>query len=80
MTNPFEKIGKGFFKTFEDELWFGKYKGWKIEDVFEKDPSYLEWCLDNIDTFHMSSEEEEKIREESQDENEWDDYHSCKNS
>lgn len=52
--------------TFETILKFGKYKGLSIERVFMDDPSYIEWCIDNVDGFDMESEEDEiKIRKAS---------------
>jgi len=30
-------------------LGFGKYKGRNIEDVYNEDPSYLQWVYDNMD-------------------------------
>jgi hypothetical protein len=27
---------------------FGKYEGQKVRDVIEKDPKYVQWCLDNL--------------------------------
>jgi len=28
---------------------FGKYKGWKVDDVFAEDQEYCDWFLNNID-------------------------------
>lgn len=35
-------------------LAFGKHKGKKIQDIISTDPSYLAWCLNNIDHFHLA--------------------------
>ena len=55
-------------RTFDDVFWFGKYKGKTIEEVFEKDALYLAWCLDNIDSFRMSEEDEERIDDKADEE------------
>jgi hypothetical protein len=35
-------------------LAFGKNKGKTIEEIISSEPSYLAWCLINIDHFHLS--------------------------
>ena len=37
--------------TRETKLWFGKYEGERIADVIDSDPSYLKWCLENLEQF-----------------------------
>lgn len=65
MKDPFELIGAADNrKKFSDVLRFGKYKTWTIQEVFEEDPKYLKWCLDNVEGFIMSKKDEKKIREE----------------
>ena len=72
MNDPFEKIGEAGLKTFDDVLQFGKYKGSTIGEIADEDPKYLEGCLDNVDDFAMSDEDEETIRQDATDENdEW---------
>ena len=36
---------------------FGKYKGQKLIDVYKHNPSYIDWCKDNVQSFHISSED-----------------------
>ena len=31
------------------EFRFGKHKGKTIDEVYQEDAGYLEWCLDNFD-------------------------------
>lgn len=40
----------------DDVLNFGKHRGRTIEHVCRTDPTYLEWCLDNINDFFLSDE------------------------
>jgi hypothetical protein len=35
-------------------LAFGKHKGKTIQEIISYDPSYLAWCLINLDHFHLS--------------------------
>lgn len=37
-------------------LSFGKYKFETVGDVIDKDPDYIEWCLDSVDCFYLSDE------------------------
>ena len=46
-----------------NRLKFGKYKGEYVQDVIEKDPDYLLWCLDNIDWFKLTKETEAQLDE-----------------
>lgn len=34
---------------------FGKYKDETVEEVLEKDPTYLRWCLENIPRFTVDN-------------------------
>ena len=47
--------------TPEDILRFGKYKRLTIRKVLDYDPSYIKWCLNNIDTFEMSDKDREEV-------------------
>lgn len=35
---------------------FGKHKGKTVEEVCDDDPSYVEWCIDNVDDFELDNE------------------------
>ncbi len=35
---------------------FGIHKGETVAEVIEDDPSYIEWCLDDVDGFELDSE------------------------
>lgn len=37
----------------DTKLRFGKYKGYTVEDVLEKDPEYLLWLLENVEHFEV---------------------------
>ena len=39
-----------------DELKFGKYSGLSVREVIEDDPEYIEWCLDEVDSFKLNDE------------------------
>ena len=40
--------------TMLDKMTFGRYKGKKVQEVFNKDPKYLLWCVKNVDWFHLT--------------------------
>ncbi len=42
------------FYDIDTEFTFGKYEGKTIKEVFEKDPKYIDFCLNNIDEFYVS--------------------------
>lgn len=42
-------------------LGFGKYKGQPVEDVLADDPSYLLWCLENVESFSVDQALEDEI-------------------
>lgn len=44
-------------------LQFGKYKGEQVQDIIEKDPDYIRWCLDNIDWFGLTKEAKAVLHE-----------------
>lgn len=37
----------------KSKLTFGKYRGYRIEDVLEVDPSYLVWAVNNVHWFRL---------------------------
>ena len=47
--------------TLETILPFGKLKGFTVEEILEKMPSYLEWCLNEF-IIEADDELEEEIR------------------
>ena len=49
----------------DDEFTFGKHKGETLEEVIDSAPSYVFWCLENIDTFRITEEAREYLGEES---------------
>ena len=57
--------------NFDTVLNFGKYKGDTIREVYERDASYLQWCLENIERFKLSDKETVLIEEKAEME-EWD--------
>lgn len=42
-------------KHFNNTMPFGKYKGKLIGDIIQEDPSYLQWCCDNL-SFELDEE------------------------
>ena len=57
--------------NFGTVLNFGKYKGETVEEVYQKDASYLQWCLENIERFNLSDKEVDLIEAKAEME-EWD--------
>lgn len=49
------KTAKGAY-TINSQFYFGKYKGLNVADVFEKDPKYIEWVINNLDAFYLTKE------------------------
>ena len=41
------------FKSLATRFDFGKHLGETLSDVLEKDPSYVNWCANNIPKFKM---------------------------
>lgn len=44
---------KGIYNK-NSKLDFGMYKGYDLGIVYVFDPSYIDWCINNIDKFHIS--------------------------
>jgi len=44
-------------------LWFGMYKGYTIQKIWEVDAQYLRWLLQNTNTLHLRKFEEDRIYE-----------------
>lgn len=42
--------------TFQSKLDFGQCEGELLKDVFDKSPSYIEWCFQKIDWFCLIDE------------------------
>jgi hypothetical protein len=47
--------------NWESKFDFGKYNQKSIKEVFEKNPSYIDWCFQKVDWFCVSDEIFEKI-------------------
>lgn len=47
---PITEVAKKEFDPLDldDKMPFGKYKGYTLSEVIEVDPSYLEWCCNNL--------------------------------
>lgn len=50
------------FDSIDDEFLFGKYKGMRLCDVLEDDPSYVHWCMGKIDNLSFSGKTIEEIK------------------
>jgi len=59
--------------NFDTVLNFGKYKGDTIKEVYYRDSSYLQWCLENIERFKLSDKETKLIEEKAESE-QWDKF------
>jgi len=46
---------------WNDEIPFGKYEGYTIREVFEKDVTYLRWFVENVDDCRLSVDVQEEI-------------------
>ena len=42
---------------------FGKYKGSTLEEIYIEDPSYLEWCVDELRPCEAKDKIEETLPE-----------------
>jgi hypothetical protein len=42
------------FYNKNSKLDFGMYKGYELGIVYVFDPSYIDWCINNIEKFHVS--------------------------
>lgn len=47
---------KGKQYTMSDRLTFGKYRGFTIQEVIQKDADYIEWCKNTIGGFRIIDE------------------------
>ena len=47
--------------TLENKLNFGKHKGKTIDEILHEDPTYIRWCLENIDWFKLSKKDEKTV-------------------
>ncbi len=43
-------------KTIKSIFYFGKYKGEDLNSIFDRDPGYIEWSINNINGFYLSIE------------------------
>lgn len=50
---------KGHYNK-DSKLDFGMYKGYELGIVYVFDPSYVDWCINNIDRFYISDLDELK--------------------
>jgi hypothetical protein len=51
------------FYTLESIFNFGKHKGQTLQDVFNLQPSYINWCSINVDNFVISTEVMEELKD-----------------
>lgn len=50
------------FYDVESEFTFGKYEGKTLQEVFEKDPKYIDFCFNNYDEFYVSPDVMKELR------------------
>lgn len=50
------------FYTLDTEFTFGKFQGNTVRQVIDIQPSYLDWCVLNLDHFYISDEVIEEIK------------------
>jgi len=50
------------FYELETEFSFGKYEGKSLQEILEIQPSYIQWCIDNLDHFYISDQVIQKIK------------------
>jgi len=50
------------FYDVESEFSFGKYEGKTLQEVFEKDPKYIDFCFNNYDEFYVSPDVMKELR------------------
>jgi hypothetical protein len=43
-------------------MWFGKYKGRTVSETLDLSPSYIDWCMREVDRFILSESAMESIR------------------
>lgn len=44
---------------------FGMYKGQKVNDIIEQNPSYIRWCLNNVSYFTLDNNQKELLNKQS---------------
>lgn len=44
------------------KLDFGKYKGKRIKKVLKLNPSYIEWCINNVASFYVTQKVFDKLK------------------
>jgi len=47
----------------EDMIWFGRYRGAKMEELIRTRPDYIEWCLRKVDGFQLKTESERLLQD-----------------
>ena len=52
--------------TFDTKLNFGKYKGYTIKEVYDRNASYLRWALENTNKLVLSDKDIELIEEKAE--------------
>jgi len=50
------------FYNLDTKFTFGKFKGKTLKDILDLQPSYLDWCVINLDHFYISDEVLEEIK------------------
>lgn len=66
--------------TISDTFDFGKHKGKTVEEVIDEEPTYIEWCIDNVTGFELSDKTFEYYQrgledyEENRNDPDWRDY------
>jgi hypothetical protein len=50
------------FYDLDTEFEFGKYEGQTLEEVFQKDPKFVEQCLLKMDDFNISDDVMEELK------------------
>ncbi len=49
-------------------LKFGKWKGYTIEQLINRDPNYLHWCIANVDGFELDNKAYKLLPDETENE------------
>lgn len=49
------------------EFDFGKHRGNTVEFVCDEEPTYIEWCIDNVRDFELTDESYEYYQRELED-------------
>lgn len=47
----------------KDKFPFGKYKDKTLNEVIETNPSYVQWCLDNVNDFSLDKDVIQKVKD-----------------